>query len=42
MVLCEIAEGAAQAGGDEVRRVAEEDGAFFAGGGVSPFALGVS
>lgn len=42
-VLDEVAEGAAEAGGDEVGGVAEEDGGFFRGGWVSPGALdGVS
>lgn len=39
-VLDEVAEGAAEAGGDEVGGVAEEDGGFFVGGWVSPGALG--
>lgn len=40
-MLDEVPEGAAQAGGDQVRGVAEEDGGFGGGGeGVCPGALG--
>lgn len=38
-MLDQVAQGAAQAGGDEVGRVAEEDGGLLGGLGVAPFSL---
>jgi hypothetical protein len=39
VVLDEVAQGAAQPGGDEVGGITEEDGGLLGGLGVAPFSL---